>query len=179
MNFHQIKSNKDKYFLYALLIGFLCYLFFTFFRIGQSKYNKPRKVYVLPVVPDTIKLNKPAPIIKVERPAIPTQIKKYSKPDTTRREALEQSNILTGVKINDKVEIHSITLKGFTEVAVHKLPADLEIPEITIDPNGAITVSEEDLKKIRRKKKWRKIGNKASIVGSVVLGVLIGSQLSN
>lgn len=119
---------------------------------------KTDTVYVDEVYTDTV---------VIHHYAKPKTITVYSKPDTARRQAMEQRTIIQGLRIEPKgVEVATIDTNGFTRVAYYPTPIG---STVLVADTGAVEVTPISNKKAN----LRKAGRIAVVVLSVVVGGLI------
>lgn len=127
--------------------------------------TKTDTVYLTKVLKDTIKV-----IERVNR-YIPQKVVVYQVPDTNRRLALEQDTLFTGLQVKgNRMELQSITPKGINLVMDYKLP-EPSLHQITIDHQGNVEVVPDSaaIKKLKRRERWRKIGNWSLVVDELLL----------
>lgn len=137
---------------------------------------KPAKtIYRTNYKTDTVYIDSQIPTPNVLEPIPPKKV--LLQPiDSARRTEAEQGTILRGIQFkNDKLEIHSISNKGISQVAEYpELPCSLPI---TIDHAGNVGIDSKELKRSQRKEKLRRLGNKLLIAGSFVAGLLLASAV--
>ena len=105
---------------------------------------KTDTVYVDEVYTDTV---------IIHHYAKPKTITIYSKPDTARRQAMEQRTILQGLRIEPKgVEVATIDTNGFTRVAFYPMPIG---STVLIADTGAVEIQPISNKKANLKKAGR------------------------
>lgn len=98
--------------------------------------------------------------------AKPKTITVYSKPDTARRQAMEQRTIIQGLRIEPKgVEVATIDTNGFTRVAFYPTPIG---STVLVADTGAVEIQPISNKKAN----LRKAGRIAVIVAAFGLGLL-------
>jgi hypothetical protein len=139
-------------------------------------WMKPAKtIYRTNYKTDTVYIDRLIPTPSVAEP-IPPQRVVLQPQDSTRRAEAEKGTILRGIQFKkDKLEIHSISSKGISQVAEYpELPSSLPI---TIDHAGNLGIDSKELKRIQRKEKLRRMGNKLLIAGSFVAGILLASAV--
>jgi hypothetical protein len=156
---------------YHLIVLFALALLIQLCTVLKSPEEVP---YRQPHKTDTVKVE------KIQKPVaadpIPPKRVVLAMADTVKRKAAERGTILRGVELKrDLVKVYSINPEGISQVT--------EIPDIpirlplVIDSAGNVAVDQKELKRIRRKEKWRKIGNKVLIVGSFVAGVALAAAI--
>ena len=131
--------------------------------------TKTDTVYLTKVLTDTIKV-----IDRVNR-YIPQKMMVYQVPDTNRRAALEKDTLFTGLQLKgNRMELQTITPRGISLVMDYKLP-ESSLHQITIDHKGNLEVIPDSaaIRKLKRRERWRKIGNWGLVVGAFVVGVVI------
>jgi hypothetical protein len=134
------------------------------FKIISDK-NTPTIEYVT----DTVYIEKNIPVIEIKEVVKPQVVKIYIR-DSLAREAAENGNIITGIESKKKkLNIHTIQPNGIPSIAEYNIP---HLPAFKIDGQGRVEFSQKELKKIKRRQQWRKIGNTALIAGAFVVGVL-------
>ena len=124
---------------------------------GLKPPHKPGKSYFIPVKSEPVKLTV------------------YEAPDTIRRAALQTDTLITGIKTEgDMIEVQTMTPQGENRVAEYKLPEPADFT-LTADHKGnlLITPDEKELKRKKRRERWRKIGNWALIVVAFVAGTTL------
>jgi hypothetical protein len=143
------------------------------FSLGMDWFKKPKVLYHTDYKTDTVYIDRLIPAPTVADPVPPEKVVLQPKDSTLRVEA-EQGPILRGIQFkNDKLEVHSISSKGVSQLAEYpELPYSLPIK---IDYAGNVEIDEKELKRMQRKEKLRRIGNKILIGGSFVAGVLLAS----
>jgi hypothetical protein len=137
---------------------------------------KPAKtIYRTEHKTDTVYLPEQIPTPTVSNPITPKKVVLQPQ-DSVRRAEAEQGTILRGIQFKkDKLEIHSISSKGISQVAEYpELPCSLPI---SIDHAGNLGIDSKELKRIQRKEKLRRMGNKLLIAGSFVAGILLASAV--
>lgn len=98
--------------------------------------------------------------------AKPKTITIYQKPDTARRQAMENRTILQGLRIEPKgVEVATIDTAGFTKVAFYPTPIG---STVLVADTGAVEIQPISNKKANLKK----AGRIAIIVAAFGLGLL-------
>lgn len=98
--------------------------------------------------------------------AKPKTITIYQKPDTARRQAMEQRTILQGLRIEPKgVEVATIDTAGFTRIAFYPMPIG---STVLVADTGAVEIQPISNKKAN----LRKAGRIAIIVAAFGLGLL-------
>lgn len=131
--------------------------------------TKTDTVYLTKVLKDTIRV-----IERVNR-YIPQRVVVYQVPDTNRRAALEKDTLFTGLQLQgNRIELQTITPRGVSLVMDYKLP-EPSLQQITIDHKGNVEVIPDSaaIKKVKRRERWRRIGNWSLVVGAFVVGVVI------
>jgi hypothetical protein len=143
--------------------------------LGLDWIREPKVVYRTNYKTDTVYIDRLIPTPSVAEP-IPPQKVVLQPQDSARRAEAEQGTILRGIQFKkDKMEIHSISSKGISQVAEYpELPCSLPI---TIDHAGSLGIDSKELKRMQRKEKLRRMGNKILIAGSFVAGILLASAV--
>lgn len=114
-------------------------------------------VYVDEVYTDTV---------VIHHYAKPETITIYQKPDTAKRQAMEQRTILQGLRIEPKgIEVATIDTAGFTKVAFYPTPIG---STVLVADTGAVEIQPISNKKANLKK----AGRIAIIVAAFGLGLL-------
>lgn len=143
------------------------------FSLGLNWIKKPNVTYRTDYRTDTVYIDRFIPLPAVSDPVPPEKVILQPK-DSTRRAEAEQGTILRGIQFKkNKLEIHSITKKGISQVAEYpELPCSIPF---TIDYAGNLQVDQKELKRIQRKEKIRRLGNKLLIGASFAAGVILAS----
>lgn len=155
--------------LYYLLAGIAAGVLLMFMLKGCDTTPDQQPIDKLLTKKDSIFTNKPAEYVVVAAPLQPEKVYIYIR-DTVYRKEAEKKDIITGITIRkNKINIQRITPEAIPIKNTTTLPIDL--PTITIDQNGQLQVDEKYLRKQRRKRTWRRVGNTAIAVGAFALGM--------
>ena len=140
-----------------------------------DSFTPPKTIYRTNYKTDTVYVDRQIPIPEVSDPIPPKKVVLQPQ-DSSRRAETEQGTILRGIQFKkDKLEVHSISSKGISQVAEYpELPSSLPI---TIDFAGNVEVDKKELKRMQRKEKLRRMGNRILIAGSFVAGILLASAV--
>ena len=138
---------------------------------GHYVYNQPE--------PDTVRkkefIHDTVRLVKTVYRFKPSKVVVYEKPDTLRRAAIAADTLISGLELSGNcLEIQTISPLGISTVADFKLPEPAML-HLTIDHKGNLEVQPDwkAIRRLERRKKWRKVGNWVLMAGAFAVGVLV------